>query len=376
MSKANRRAVLSTILPIAAAIRCRATGAAVVLAVRRTVLPGCVHGLAWIVLVLLAWVALIPAVQAQEIKTIQGDKTLVVFTSPKPIEKPKASFGSVKVVESMTTPKTYTLLYVAPIVDTDISDTVAYTLDGDRKSVQVDVTARAQPPTLTSSEIYVDSFKALFVLFIIAVVLESGLALVFNWRPFIEFFDSRGVKTIIMFAFSYFFVEVFSLDITTRLVNVYSGSDWPVNFPGKIVTALVLAGGSSGVNNLFLAFGFRSVERKQQVAPKPKPGEAWIAVKLTRMRAKGPVSVLIGPQAGPLTVAGTISGTSKGNRGLRYFLRDRGRFPTAGGHSLEPAKSYEVKLEGVDDEGRKITSSVWGPYEFAKGAIVDLEMPL
>src|SRR5467141_2356608 len=38
-----------------------------------------------------------------------------------------------------------------------------------------------------------------------------------------------------------------------RLLNrtaVYSDTNYPVNLPGKIVTALVLAGGSSGVNNL------------------------------------------------------------------------------------------------------------------------------
>ena len=75
-------------------------------------------------------------------------------------------------------------------------------------------------------------------------------------------------------------------------------------------------------------------------------------------------------------MAGTITGTSKGNRGLRYFLRDQGRFPTAGGYSVDPAKQYKIQLKGVDKTGKEISSAVWGPYEFAKGAIVDLELAL
>jgi hypothetical protein len=351
-------------------------GAPILLLAQRATWPGFLRGLAWAVLGLLAWVATISASGAQEILTVESNKRLVILTSSTPIEKPAAEIGHVEVIESSTTPRTYRLIYDAPTVVADSPDNVTYAIGGSSRSVQVNVTNRPQPPDLTSEDIYIASFKAIFVLFIIAILLESGLAVIFNWRPFIEIFDTRGVKTIIAFALAYFFVEIFDLDITTSLVNIYSEQTWPVNLPGKIITALVLAGGSSGINNLLTAFGFRSVIRQQQVEAKPKPEEAWVAVRLIRDKAKGSVAVLVGPQGSPSTVAGTITGRSKGNRGWRYFIRDRGRFPTAGGYSVEPEKDYEVKLEGVNETGARVVSPVWGPYKFAKGAIVDLELPL
>jgi hypothetical protein len=225
--------------------------------------------------------------------------------------------------------------------------------------------------------IYTQSFKALFVLFIIATILESGLAVIFNWRPFIQLFDARGVKTIVAVLFALFFVYMFGLDIVTRLVNVYSETDYPVNFPGTLITALVLAGGSSGVNNLLVALGFRSVKTSEQITPKPPPTEAWISVRLIRVDAEGPVTVLIGPHDAALPVAGTISGSSSTSALRRFFLRDYGRFPTAGGFAVTPgAQAYDVRLEGVDKKGGTKVSSTWGPYPLAAGAIVDIELRL
>lgn len=200
--------------------------------------------------------------------------------------------------------------------------------------------------------------------------------MIFNWRPFIEYFDARGVKTVIAFAFSLFFVSIFDLDVTTRLVNIYSGINYPVNLPGKFVTALVRAGGSSGVNNLLVALGFRSVRTVEQTTPRPPPTHAWISVRLIRKDAKGPVSVLVGPPVAPLPVAGTIAGSSKGSSGLRYFIRDPGRFPTAGGYAVPADQTYQVQLQGVSGTGNVIASSTWGPYTLAKGAIIDLELSL
>jgi hypothetical protein len=234
--------------------------------------------------------------------------------------------------------------------------------------------AENQPPTLASPDIYSQSFKALFVLFILAVILESGLAVIFNWRPFTMLFDSRGVKTIVSIGFAYFFVSEFDLDVTTTLMNVYTGSSFPINFPGKFITALVLAGGSSGVNNLMVALGFRAV-KAQEEAPKPPPHEAWISVRLLRDKAKGPVAVLVG-ESGKPAVAGTIAGRSSSSRLLQFFLRDQGRLPPSGGFPVELNKPYEVQLEGIDQKGAKISSEKWGPYSLAAGALVDLEITL
>lgn len=325
--------------------------------------------------VLLVVLGVVSVAAAQDKKTVQaGAKTTVATSNNKIEDKSGPLKGTVRVKASDTDPKTYILEYEAPKVSSDITETIRYT-DGTDHTVSVFVAA-IEPPTLTSNDIYAQSFKALFILFIIATLLESGLAVIFNWRPFIQLFDTRGVKTIIAVLFAWFFVEVFDLDVVTRLANLYQNEKHPSSFPGVFITSLILAGGSSAVNNLFVALGFRSMKTAEQVTPKPTRNEAWISVRLIRASAKGPVSALIWRHGGPLSVAGTITGASRSGGLVGFFLRDYGRFPTAGGYSVPPEIQYEVKLRGVDATGKTIESETWGPLALTAGAIVDIELKL
>ena len=327
------------------------------------------------ILTLLALLGVFSIAYAQDKISVKAGTASDIANSSKKIEnKSGALKGTVSVKESGTDPKTYVLRYEAPNIKSDFSETIRYALDGAEKSVTVSVTALE--PALTSDDIYAPSFKALFILFIIATILESGLAVVFNWRPFIQLFDGRGVKTIISILFAWFFVEFFDLDIVTRLANLYLNEKHQSSFPGVFITALILAGGSSAVNKLLVALGFRSMKTAEQVAIRPPHNEAWIAVRLIRAAAKGPVWVLIGPEGGTLAVAGTITGSSRSGGPIGYFLRDYGRFPTAGGYSVTPGTPYEVKLRGADATGKRIESGVWGPFPLAAGAIVDIELKL
>ena len=331
-----------------------------------------------ILMAVLTLLAAATGARAEDKKTVQaGASVVIVPPTEKVIENKSGPLkGTVGVIEPTTTPKTHSLIYLAPKTAVDFTDAVKYS-DGTDHTVFVSVTAGTEPPTLTNPDIYAQSFKALFVLFIIAVILESGLAVLFNWRPFIQLFDARGVKTIVSFLFAWLFVSAFDLDIVTNLVNVYSQKSYLINFPGTFVTALVLAGGSSGVNNLLVALGFRSVKTADQAAPKLPPTEAWISVRLIRAAAVGPVNVLIGKKDEALPVSGTITGSSSTSALRRFFLRDYGRFPTAGGFAVSPGTQlYEVKLKGVDKEGKEIESAHWGPYPLAPKAIVDIELRL
>jgi hypothetical protein len=240
--------------------------------------------------------------------------------------------------------------------------------------------AAAAPQPQMDAATYSASFRLLFELFVLAVLIESGLSVIFNWRPFKELFDSRGMKTLVSLTFSFVFVSVFDLDMTTALVNVYAGTNDPVNLPGKVVTALVLSGGSSGVNNILVALGFRQISDRPEDKKRPPATEAWIAVKLRRVNAVGPVTVRIGTPDKELPVAGTITGTGlRGGRFLNYFLRDQGRFPTAEGYPVPAGETYKIVLEGVNATGAPLPASpgsTWGPYPLAKGALIDLELSL
>lgn len=250
-----------------------------------------------------------------------------------------------------------------------------------KNAEKLPATGNSAPPTLTNEALYPQSFRALFVLFVIATILESGLAVLFNWRPFIQLFDARGIRTVISVLFSWFFVNTFDLDIVTRLINVYSDNkDFKVAFPGLFITALVIAGGSSGVNSLLIALGFRSVKTAEQITPRPPADKAWIAVRLIREKAHGSVLVSIGDPAtapgGVLPVAGTITGKSRQGWVARFFFRDYGRFPTTGGFAVMPGQPCTVSITGTDVNHAAVGPVAWSPHALAAGAIVDIELRL
>jgi hypothetical protein len=312
--------------------------------------------------------------RAEDKIVVRAGESVVIARTPKPITNERASLGSVTKAEQETRPeKTYILMYVPPVGATQIEDTVQYTVDG--QTVTVPISVRSPSPTLADSDLYNTSFKALFVLFILAVLVENGLALIFRWRPFLDYFDSRTVNALFAFGFSLFFVYLFNLDVSTTLVNTYSGTNHPVNWPGLVLTALIIAGGSAGINRIFQALGFRPVGSQDQPVPTPPRTEAWIAVTLIRDQAVGPVSVLIG-QPGAPAVAGTISGTTRGRAWWRWLLRNKGRFPPSGGHSVPPGGPYEVTLTGTNNAGHAVSSATWGPFSLAAGALVDIELLL
>jgi hypothetical protein len=234
---------------------------------------------------------------------------------------------------------------------------------------------------------YPDAFIALVLLFFLAVVLESALAVIFNWRPFVETFNPRAVRPLVAVIVSYFIVDGFKLDLVGSLVEAIRpggatpASDGFFTF-SKALTALVIAGGSAGVNSLLIALGYRQIKTPETVAPKPPPDKAWIAVKARRDEAVGPIEVLIGPKPAVEGADPPIVGVIPGNSGggpFSYFLANKGRFPTYGGHTLQPdGTEYVVVLSARSKDPAK-TEPVkvkWGPHTFARGAIVDIEITI
>ena len=79
-------------------------------------------------------------------------------------------------------------------------------------------------------------------------------------------------------------------------------------------------------------------------------------------------------------VIGSIAGTTSADTGsaagfrrfLGYFLSDRDRFPASGGHAVTPG-SYKVWLEGAE---ALRSDPAWGPYNLAKGTLIDIDISL
>jgi hypothetical protein len=143
-----------------------------------------------------------------------------------------------------------------------------------------------------------------------------------------------------------------------------------------VLTAMILAGGSSGVNNLFIALGFRS--RLQDQAPRPPRNEAWIAILVHRDSAvSGEVLVQISEDSsGAAAEHEFIAGSVNARKKLRdLFFPNRNRFPTSGGYKVESGKVYRISVTGKDESGTEYTG-LGETYSFAPRAIVDLDVKL
>lgn len=215
--------------------------------------------------------------------------------------------------------------------------------------------------------------KVLFTAFALALFLESALALLFNWRPFVQRFV-RGTRTIVSFVVSLALVAS-SKDLRlfdNLVVALYPNNHEPLGPLGQLLSAMLLAGGSAGINNLLVTLGFRSARTPESVAPRPAPTMAWVAVRVTDPANKPADRLLVMMEVNESKtwqVIGTIEGRS--NR-VRYFVADSGRFPTSGGHAVKGGQTYAFKVTGTDGNVRG-TPAQWGPLAIEAGAIVDID---
>jgi len=238
----------------------------------------------------------------------------------------------------------------------------------------------------TDDSIYGKSGAALTMLFVIAVLLENAFAVIFEWRVFLAYFSVRGIKPIIMIAVSLAIVHGFDLDVVANLIAAFkSVKDKPLIEPAeitglvsKVITALILAGGSAGINRIMHTLGIRNEFPEEAVVPKPPNKKAWIAVRVTGQaaRAKGiqvklkeiPADQIQNP---PDPIAGVIGGHRAPISSL--ILRNADRFPQNGGYTVTPGVVYEIRVDATDDNGAPLTA-LGQQYAFAEGAIVDFEV--
>jgi hypothetical protein len=232
---------------------------------------------------------------------------------------------------------------------------------------------------LGSETIYNESLKALTILLVLAVLVENALAVLFNWRVFLSYFSLRGMRTIIMVAVSYLLVTLLGIDVIDALLKAYQENrpDAGPRFLTQALTALIVAGGSTGVHNVMFALGYRDSRREEEVDPKPPADKAWVAVRVRRVRAAGPVHVEITQDAAAdiPAIAGTCLSARPGL--LSLLMRNVNRFPSNGGHEVRPDTVYKIAVAGFDSAGNELRKEVSnGPVKFAAGAIVDFDTSL
>lgn len=307
--------------------------------------------------------------------TVKAGESKVVKDDPSPMyikAKPKA--GTAEVLAPEVKDGKFRLRYAAPASGADSAD-FTFTV-GDNATENTAKIAITDIPAQTamSPAAYQASFKAVFVLFVLAVLLESALALIFNWRPFVENLVPRSVKPMVALGVALLFVWTFHLDITTALVNAVQDTTFAPGVEGKILTAMIIAGGSSGVNNMLQALGFRQVRTPENVTPKPPPNKAFISVRAIAPKAgqpavEGPLSVYFGEQgATPAQLLGVIAGRSQKNA-FSWMVADRGRLPNYGGHTVDDfTKVYTLTVKTADGKTDVYTTP---PFRLAAGSMID-----
>jgi hypothetical protein len=293
----------------------------------------------------------------------------VVAKSDKPFTEVSATLGTVN-SQPAKGAAGFELLYTPEARTSGSVGSVRFaTGDEPAKTLLVDIV----PADGAMGGAYEPVFKALFALFVVAVILEAALALIFNWRVFLQVFDSRGAKTLISFLLALALVKAFGLDILARIVALLwepgVKSDWLT----QTLSAMVLAGGSGAVNNLLVALNFRSVRSAVTLEPKPPPTMGWISVRLTRDRAKkGPVALEIKEQNGAYVRLYQFNGHDTRPPLLKGLLRDVMRYPPGGGFSVAPDVPLHIRLVG-DDGGPNPVVYEHGPFSIARGGMVDIE---
>lgn len=313
--------------------------------------------------------------QAQSVPRVaaEGQPIVVREGSDVSFENISATLGTVAPKANATDPKKFDLVYTAPKDGAGKTATLRFSPVG-RPAETVDI--QIGPAGGVWGDNYAPAFKALFALFVVAVLLEWALALLFNWRVFLTYFDSRGAKTVVSFGVALTLVNAFGLDIMGHMVRVLwnptVASDWLTN----TLSAMVLAGGSSAVNSLMVTLGFRSVRTAETVQVRPPPTKAWLAVRFVRDQAvDGPVEFQLQSGQGGYVSLYVFHRKDRRPPFLRWLLRDPLRFPGSGGYSLAPGEQYKVRLVGHGIDGREVAQEM-GPFTLAPGAIYDIEATL
>ncbi|MEM9268176.1 MAG: hypothetical protein AAGA78_04470, partial [Pseudomonadota bacterium] len=109
--------------------------------------------------------------------------------------------------------------------------------------------------------IYEQLAALLFVLAIVAIVLEVAFTALFNNRAFRKLNWFPGIKTLVAFGGSAVVVWVFQFDIFGEIMRAISASDAFLPGAGWVsggITALLLAGGSGTVFYLYTKLGIRN----------------------------------------------------------------------------------------------------------------------
>ena len=99
--------------------------------------------------------------------------------------------------------------------------------------------------------------KVLILFLVLSIVFETAFTPIFNWRIFLRYFEGKGVKTPLIIVIAFIVFWRYDLDIVEKLLFAL-GQEQATTTGGKVITALIIAGGSDGVLRIFTRLGIRN----------------------------------------------------------------------------------------------------------------------
>lgn len=327
------------------------------------------------------------------------DQQLVLDTAPCLVAVQPAAGGALEITRAgdarmhavFTTPAAETSSPVIAIVErgTKLAADSKSCEAAARRQFNISVTRTPEVPPAALEQ----SFRILMAAFVIAVLLENAFALLFNWRLFLEFFVGKAWRTPIMFLGALIIVRSFDLDLVAQLFRAYSPDGNAAIGRGTMftsaITAMVLAGGSVGVNRVFIALGFRSQVRPEELLPELEATEAYVAIRVRQPGSKSlqcrvnmDIVEPIPPDT-PRTLGFIGDSAAVGPRLKELLFPVRSRIPPSGGMRVSTTKAYRISVTDVegnkhyDTMGRLINKpSDSQLFAFAPKAIVDFTIRL
>lgn len=212
----------------------------------------------------------------------------------------------------------------------------------------ISANAVAQDPGTTppqNNDTYQMIIDMLVMIFILAVLIEVALSVLFRWRVFLRKAEGKGWKFPIAFVVSLAIVIAHQIDLPSDVVVAFAdkladgNSDTPAfsKEVGFAISALIIAGGSSSVNSVFERLGWRNPLAQQQKAEQERQktqGRLWVQV--TRPANTSSVGQ-------PLTVS--IDGVAVG-----MMPPGQDNFGGQNGHTVAPG-SHTIDVSWTDQAG-------------------------
>ena len=184
--------------------------------------------------------------------------------------------------------------------------------------------------------------------------------MLFRWRFFLRYSEGRGWKVPIAFLVSLAIVVIHKIDLPGEVVAAFGAASLDGKEVGYLISALIIAGGSSSVNSIFETLGWRNPLAQSQKAEKERQktqGRLWVRVT----RPAGGSS-----QGQPLTVS--VDDVAVGVIPPRQDI-----FGGDNGHALVPG-SHTIDVTWTDQTGTAQKASK--PVVLAAGAAISETLTL